>query len=135
MLKRDDQLLLLPEKIKFTRSQAMEYFYKHQAYIRDKFDNETLRFLERRWNFLWIHFNNSTAITLSIFMSFFLDCSGERNSIKTGVLVSIGTGLLCYLIFAIFRILSLRKEVINIEEEAIIRKYYSLTSSAKLPVS
>ena len=72
VLKRDDQLLLLPEKIKFTRSQAMEYFYKHQAYIRDKFDNETLRFLERRWNFLWIHFNNSTAITLSIFMSFFL---------------------------------------------------------------
>jgi len=125
ILRQNDPMKSIPETQKLNRSQLKEYFYKHQAFIREKFDTETLRFLERRWNFLWIHLNNSTAILLSIILSFFLDYSGDKNTLKMGMLISIASFLLFYLIFAIYRIISLRKEVINIEEEAIIRKYNS----------
>lgn len=125
ILRRDDSLKSIPEETKLTKPQLKEYFYRYQAFIREKLDGETLRFLERRWNFIWIHINNSTAIFFGLISGVFLDYSGQKNTIKFSVLILIVFFIVLYSFFAIRRIISLRKEVLNIEEESIKRKSLS----------
>ncbi len=123
VLRDDDELKRKNEK--FTSKELRDYFSKEQIYIRNNIKSETLRYLERRWNYFWIHLNNITAIFLSLVFFSFLDYHGEKNTVKEGMLISIVIGIAIYVIFAIVRIWFLRKELIQAEEEAILKKYYS----------
>jgi len=125
VLRNDDPLNAIPKNKKFDKAQMRNFFCKYQVHVRKKINSETLRFLERRWNFFWIHYNNITAIIMSFIFCFFLECGSEINGIKKGLLISILGGLILYIIAASYRMSILIKEVTATEEEAILKNYFA----------
>lgn len=102
-----------------------KFYFKYQTYIRINTPEETIKFLQRRWNYIWIHSNNISAIILSLIMLPFLNYPSDKVSYSRSFFIPIIIFFIIYLISAFKQIRILRKEVIEIEEESVYRTYYS----------
>ncbi len=123
ILSSNDPLNEELETKKWDKKIAKKFYCKYQAYFRAKINQETIHLLARRWNYLWIHLHNVTAILL-VLVFLCLDYSGDKNTIKTGLLYALVIGPFFYVLAGIFQCYYLRKEVLEIEERAIERNYY-----------
>src|SRR6266487_3473350 len=121
VLRRNDSLKDELKKNKNSKRVYKEFYCKYQSYVRVKLNAESLNFLSRRWNFLWIHLNNITAILLGIFLSFFLEYSSIKNNYYKRPFIAIVVLIVIYLFFAVYQILFIRNESILVEREAVIK--------------
>jgi len=124
VLLRHDPLKTKIKDGNITNAIYREFYCKYQAFIRMNAGEETIKFLQRRWNFLWIHANNIIAIILSLIISCFLDYTLPVKEINKQYLIPIGIIILCYFVFAVYQVKILRKEVVEIEEESVKRIYH-----------
>ena len=121
VLRRNDSLKDELKKNKNSKRVYKEFYCKYQSYMRVKLNAETLNFSSRRWNFLWIHLNNITAILLGIFLSCFLEYSSIKNNYYKRPFIAIVVLIVIYLFFAVYQILFIRNESILVEREAVIK--------------
>ena len=121
ILNSDHRLFTNVEKL--SKPELQEFYCIYQVYIRISLNSESLRFLERRWNFYWIHINNIAAIFLGLLFSAFLNYKDSNTPIKPKcwLLTGIAIGIFAYLIVAIYQSCFLKKEILQLEEEAVIR--------------
>lgn len=100
------------------------YYVKYQAYARIHSKDETIKFLQRRWNFLWIQANNLAAIALGtilgILFKVLLDQVESKYILNKKILWIIVIFLILYVISAFCHIKFLRREILDIEDASII---------------
>lgn len=99
-----------------------KFYWEYQAYIRANLNEQTIKYLERRWNFIWIHINNIAAIILGLFISAFIPINCQQRNEYSVIALGVYFFLLLYCIMAFRQIISLREDVLMVEENAVKRQ-------------
>ncbi len=117
----------LKEKLtnpKINKTTLRSFYIRYQSHFGNNANEETIKFLQRRWNFVWIQVNNICAIILGAVIGIITASSIKK--IKTSfeinnyILLFVLILLISYCYFAFRQIKFLRKEILEIEERAIL---------------